>query len=102
MRKLTLITGQLSEVQIKNLKMYPLIYFDDVKEVTMSYDIVTDPAAALPGKGSQILYEIEFNEDANPSMIDKRMMALRSSVQFILWSNVTVVVVDKKTKKSYE
>lgn len=102
MRKATLLTGQLSQVQVNSLRMYPMIYFNDVKRSTMRYDIVVDPAATANGKQSEIRYEVEFKEEGQPTHLDKYLTALKSSVHLILWPEVRVVVEDVTNKKTYE
>lgn len=39
MARLTMLTNKLNDVQIKNLKMYPFVFFEGVRELNLEYDL---------------------------------------------------------------
>ena len=97
-----ILTGRLSEVHIKTLKTAPFIFFDEVEKVEMSYDINTDPAAAVPGVGSKVIYTLHFLNDFENTMMKERVSALVKTTKHMLWPEMSVLVLDKNGKKIVE
>lgn len=93
MAKLTMLSGRVSEVQLKNLKYYPLVYFDDVTEVKIDYDLMPDKSMGdEPTKcNSLISYYLTLDETKNIEL-DKRFLALEKSVRYLFWSDVQLEV----------
>lgn len=99
LKKGVMLTGRLSEVHVKNLKNYPFIFFEELKSVEMSYNIVTDPTVSAPGTGSFVRYKLDVDVEKNLSYMEKRLQALKGSVQTLLWPSVQVIVVDQTERE---
>lgn len=94
----TVMTGNLSEVHVKNLKMYPFIFLDEIKEASISYDIVTDPSAALPGAKSRIEFTLSFAEGFPKDDMRNGIENLEKAIEILMAHKVTVIVKDKNGK----
>jgi hypothetical protein len=90
-----ILTGRLSEVHVKTLQTAPFIFFDDLAEVSVSYNLVTDSEALVVGLGSKVKFTLTFKEKYKPDKHhEKRLQALIGTVHTILWPEVEVIVVD--------
>ena len=91
-----ILTGRLSEVHIKTLQSSPFVFFDGLLEVKVSYNLVTDGSAEVPGLGSTVKFTLDFGSKYEPDQYhEKRLNALFATVHTILWPEVEVVVVDQ-------
>lgn len=82
---LGLFMGRVSEVHITNLKFFPFIFFNDLKEVKLDYDIGTnreDPSFTS--------YDLCIS--AENDNLDKRYLALESSVRALFWKEMKVKI----------
>ena len=93
MAQLTALSGRISSIQIHNLKMFPLIFFDEVQEVRISYDLL--PIKTVedePVKNNLLVaYHLGLDESKNEDL-DKRYSALEKSVRTLFWTDVTIEV----------
>jgi len=96
MRKLVLFSKRLSEWHIKNLKLWPQIVFDNLKNAEVEYNIGDRPDE------SYIRYTISFKENANLSDFNLRKSHLERWVKSILWSDVQFSVIDPDGKEIKE
>lgn len=96
LKKMVILTGEISSVHEKTLKTAPFIFFDDLAEVSLSYDIKTSADASTPGLGSRISYTLSLPEDiSSDPILDKRVDALKKTVQALLWDDVEISIFDK-------
>lgn len=102
MARLTILSGRVSDVQLKNIKTFPLIFFDNVSEVKIDYDLshkadVTEDDANnklvinKPTTNHYVAYYLELDEASNEDL-DKRFKALEESVRTLFWKDVSVEV----------
>jgi hypothetical protein len=94
MAKLTVLSGRINELQQKNLKTFPLVYFNGVSKVEVNYDLSTAQGSEL-GKASNkssVSYYLTIDENAPNSNIEKRFEALVSSVKSLFWNNIKITV----------
>lgn len=94
MAKLTVLSGRINELQQKNLKSFPLVYFNGVSKVEVDYDLSTAQGSEL-GKASNkssVSYYLTIDEKASNFNIEKRFEALASSVRSLFWSNIKITV----------
>ena len=102
MARLTTLSGRISDVQIKNLQMFPLVFFEGIKEVKVDYDlshksdVLEDPDGKLivnaPTKNHYVAYYLTLDESTNTENLDKRHSALEQSVRTLFWNDVSVEV----------
>ena len=84
LNQLLMFSGMLSSVHIQNLKSFPFIYFNEVKEARLEHDIATNKVGQ-----SNVTYDLTLNKEAN-GLIDKRYKALELAVHQLLWKEVKV------------
>jgi len=95
MRKLTMLTGQLSVVHEETLYTWPLILFDNVQNVEIKYDISKDYTQEV-GEG-YVIYNIDISDDTNytEEQFAKKSEILTGWVRNMLWNNIKVEVSTK-------
>lgn len=94
------MTGNVSDFQLTNMKAWPFILFDNIKQVKVNYDFNStnnDQETLCAGK---VVYDIEFNKE--PSMVKeevkKRLEQLKFWTKFLFWQDTEVEIL-KKGKK---
>lgn len=102
MAKLVLVSGKISDVHMKNMQMYPFIYFNGVKEVKIDYDL-SHKANALVDKDSNltvnaptrnniVTYRITLYDNAQNENLERRFAALEASIRTLFWRDVAVEI----------
>lgn len=107
MAKLSMLANKITEVQEKNLKLYPFVFFEGVKSARIDYDLsnnmdvdtTEDQKNANIGykvkkpetKHLRISYYLELDEGQN-SNLDKRFGAIEGSVRNLFWNQIAVEV----------
>lgn len=114
MAKLTLLTNRITDIQAKNLQMFPLIFFDGVSDGRVEYDLSNqmgvdseENAKDLEIKYSfggdtdhlKVSYHLTLDPDVENLNIEKRLSALESSVRGILWKEIKVEVYLNEVKR---
>lgn len=114
MAKLTLLTNKINPIQEKNLKMYPLIFFNGVKSAKIDYDLsseqLIDSLESVDKKEDhhelnikyqfnkaetrhlRVSYHLEIEENADNHTIDARYSAITQAVQNLLFKEINVQV----------
>lgn len=102
MARLTTLSGRISDVQIKNLQMFPLVFFNNVTECRVDYDlshksdVLEDTDGKLiinaPTRNNYVAYYLELDEANNTADLDKRYTALEQSVRNLFWNDVSVEI----------
>ena len=102
MARLTALSGRISDVQIKNLQMFPLVFFNSVETVKIDYDlshksdVLEDTDGKLiinaPTRNNYVAYYLELDEAKNTEDLDKRYLALEKSVRTLFWTDLSVEV----------
>lgn len=107
MAKLTMLTNQLNEVQLKNLKTYPFIFFDGLQEVTMEYDLSNQLAVDTEEDRSELNIDYKFNATTDHLRVTYRLVIdktipqthmqtrydhLEAAVRNLLWKDIKVEV----------
>lgn len=116
MAKLTLVSNKINEIQIKNLKMFPLVFFEGVKNVVIEYDLLNNQSFETEENQKELEISYKFNnlemenfkvsyyltmDDSFNTMIDKRFSALENAVHGLFWKQVRIEVYFNK-KLVYE
>jgi hypothetical protein len=101
MARLTALSGRISDVQIRNLQMFPLVFFNDVESVKIDYDlshksdVLEDPDGKLiinaPTRNNYVAYYLTLDEAKN-ELLDQRYFALERSVRMLFWTDLSVEV----------
>lgn len=91
----SIVTGQISEVHITNMKLYPFIFIDDLNEAEISYSIVTDPSSAVPGKKSTVSYSLSFNAKPDLQQLNAGKDNLQKALSVLFSQDVFVILRDK-------
>jgi hypothetical protein len=93
MARLTALSGRISDIQIKNLQTFPLIFFNGIKEIKIDYDLA--PVKTMDDSptfsNSRVSYYLALTEDNNEGL-DRRFFALEESVRTLFWKDVTLEV----------
>ena len=108
MAKFSISNNKISEVHVRNLKMYPLVFFNGVKSARIDYDITNhstvdyeiDPKAIeitykfnKPHTDNfKISYYLEIEESAENDNLEKRFEALEKSIATLLWNGIPLEV----------
>jgi hypothetical protein len=79
--KLVLFTGRLSEIHIKNLQSFPFIYFNDIIEAKLDYDI--SQVKEVP---SFIRYDLILSQEND--QLNKRFDGLKVAVKSLFWKEM--------------
>lgn len=97
MRKLTMLTGQLSSVHEETLYMWPLILFNNIEKIEIKYDL-TKEYTQEAGEG-YIIYKIDILPENIPGddLFYRRCEMLADWVRNMLWNDIKVEI-ETKTK----
>lgn len=98
LKKIVMLTGQLSEVHVSTLKNSPFIFFDGLKKLELSYDIKVGDTAGMPGMGSKVAFVLHLDKSTPNDFMEKRVSALKKTVHAILWPEVMVSITDENGK----
>lgn len=123
MAKLSILSNRLNDIQLKNLKMYALIFFEGVSEAELSYDFsISKPMVDIkseakmeeedvkmdikyefqrPSQSSFVQYNLTIG-DAPIEHLEKRFHALEMAIRNLFWKEVKVRVLfnDKQVYES--
>lgn len=102
MAKLVLVSGKISEMHMKNMQMYPFIYFDGVKEVKIDYDLShkadalvdrhNDLTIKTPYRNNVVTYYLYMHPGTKMEFMDKRFSALEASIKTLFWKDLVIEV----------
>ena len=92
MRRLTMLTGQLSSVHEESIYSWPLILFDNVENIEIKYDLTKDYTQEV-GEGYMI-YKLDIAPENTPGedLFNRRCEMLSDWVRYMLWNNIKVDV----------
>lgn len=115
MAKLSIYSNKISEIQEKNLKMYPFVFFDGVKSVRIDYDFsnhvtweteensktenIAYQANEIDTSHFRVSYFLTIDETYENISIDKRFDAIEASVRNLFWKDVKIQVYLNDTLK---
>ena len=85
MTKLGAFFGRISEVHVKNMQSFPWIFFNDLKEVKLDYNIATKKEDS-----SIVSYDLQI--DGENDNLSKRYEALESAIRGLFWKEVKIEV----------
>lgn len=106
MRKITILTGEISSVHEQSLTKWPYIVFDNVKDVEIKYDLSKQAQEDLKGNSVDfyITLPTEMEDTSNIEGFDFRCKTLTLWVADMFWTDikVSVFINDKLKYKSKE
>jgi hypothetical protein len=101
MAQLSVLSNRINEIQEKNLKMYPFVFFNDVKSVKIEFDLSKVDDNGLMNHGDHhVTYFLDVLEESN-NQLDRRMAAIEASTRSLFWNDLKVRVV-MNGKLAYE
>ena len=93
MAQLSVLSNRISEIQEKNLKMYPFVFFNDVKSVRIEFDLSkVDDNGLMNHADHHVTYLLDVLEGSNANL-DRRMAAIEASTRSLFWNDLKVRVV---------
>lgn len=102
MAALVISSNRLSEFHEKNLKMFPFVFFEQVEEVKIDYNLSVrhdveveknnDLTLKKPLQHCFIAYYLKINEEANKQNLPRRFETLENSVRNLFWNGLPVEV----------
>lgn len=94
MAQLSVLANRISEVQEKNLKMFPFVFFEAVTDVKINYDLghAVDEKTKEVHHKSKVSYYMTLNETLNEHALNKRFLALEASVRHLFWKDIIVEI----------
>lgn len=94
MATLTLLSNQINEIQMKNMKMFPLVFFNGVKSVKIDYDLAHKKMSGDEpvSNNSIVSYFLDLDETQDNSLLDKRFAHIEGAIRGLFWSDVIVEV----------
>lgn len=109
MAKLSLLTNKLNPIQEKNLKMFPLVFFNGVKSAKMDFDLSNTQMGVDTEEDQKnidlkykfkkadtshlrVSYYLEIDENADNGYVNKRYEAIENSVRNLLWKEIKIQV----------
>lgn len=86
MAKLSILSNRINEIQEKNLKCYPFVFFEAVKCAKVDYNL-----AVYKGEERHVTYDLELDEKMNrEDTLSHRFLAIERSTRQILWNDLKV------------
>lgn len=108
MAKLSLTSNTISEIQEKNLKMFPFVFFNGVKSVKIDYDFSNNQTVdteenketleiiykfnKIDTRHFRVSYHLTIEKDAVNENYEKRYEAIEQSVRNLFWKETKVEV----------
>ena len=87
-----IFTGRISQIHADNMKIYPFVFFDNVLEANISYDVLADQS--VPGAKSTISYEILFAENKIPENLNEGLKHLQKALSVLFMRNIVTIIRD--------
>jgi hypothetical protein len=95
-KKLAMLSNNLSDFQLENLKTYPFIVFDSIESAKIEYDV-----HLKDNRTSVVKYHIKSTKEVDTlNFVSERVSSLKQWVRKLLWNEIVVEVFynDKELK----
>jgi len=94
MSRLAVLSNKISDVQLLNLKNYPFIAFDGIKEAKLEYDLSYEKADKdEPVTHNPLVsYRLVLDESRNQEALGLRLEAIEKWVRNLFWKDVLVKI----------
>lgn len=93
MAKLVMLSNRITEFHEKNLKLYPMVFFNGVKTANISYDFSNNSTSDNPINTNRgfVKYDIDL-EDTSDNRRLERFEALTKAVRNLFWNDLKVEI----------
>lgn len=92
MARLTVLSNKINPIQEKNLKMFPMVFFNGVEKVTIKYDLSSkksdDDAPAT--NHSFVVYDLEGDRVELEDKLEIRFYHLENAVRNLFWNDIRI------------
>ena len=92
MKKITILTGEISNVHEKSLLTWPYVVFDRVKNVEIKYDLSKTAHSDQGYNVVEFFIMMEEEDKQNIDNFEKRCDTLKEWTESMLWSGIEVWV----------
>jgi len=98
MRKITMLTGELSSIHELNLKKWPYVAFEGVEKSEVDYDLSKDYTKEV-GEGYVHFYLTIYPEHEDQKLLKERCDQVTQWVRNMFWEEINVTVFFNKVKQ---
>jgi hypothetical protein len=88
----SIMTGQISEIHLSNMRIYPFVFLDNITEAHISYDIITDSSNNIPGKRSTVSYAVSFVDGKIPETLRSGFDNLKKALSVLFSQDVVLIL----------
>lgn len=101
MAELSILANRISEIQERNLKMFPMVFFDDVAEARIDYDLghgINEETKEV-NHASRVSYYLLFKgQQKDDATFQKRCSILEDAVRKLFWKDIKVEIYVNREK----
>jgi hypothetical protein len=90
-KQMLILSGNLSDFQLENLRQWGRLLFNNVKAVTVNYDFSSNKPNQLVSAGT-VEFDFTFDKDEVIENKDKKLEELTNWVRFLFWSDTKIMV----------
>jgi len=92
-KQIVIMTGNISDFQLKNLKTWPFILFDDVETVTIDYNF-TETVKNEDGENSEGIGagKVKFSIKSKAEPTEKAIETIKNWTKVLFWNDTVVEV----------
>jgi hypothetical protein len=92
----SILYGMLSDVHENNIKIYPFVFLDGVKEAEISYNI---PTMGESTARASVIYTIKFNNGFPAGNVKQQVSNLKKAVQILMQHDASIKVFNEQGKE---
>jgi hypothetical protein len=108
MAKLTITTGKVNPIQEYNMKMYPFVFLEGVKTISVDFDLRSTPIIDTSSKDGDTVFSIEkpnvedmyvnYNIAVDEEFFEinkeiNRLQGIEKSIHNLFWTGIKVKIV---------
>ena len=93
-RNMLMLSGNLSSFHIDNLKTFPKIVFDNIKNFTLHYDFYEGKGDAKKLYSGKVIYDLTFDKEPEYTVeeLQRRMSDIKFWVRTLFWKDTGVTI----------
>jgi len=89
-KKMLIVSGNLSDFQLKNLKTWPFVVFDNIEDAMLDYNFGSENGIDTAGEVTYTIMKKDITK--NEDNIDNKKETLINWVKFMFWKETKVTV----------